>query len=431
MAVISVSQTQRKNFLHLYLDIAWYGILVGSSLAFLSVYLVRIGANGLQIGLLSAIPAVVTLGVALPAGQWLKTRPIDDAVFWTSVIFRLGYAAWIPLPVLLPDAHQVWAVLLVTLVLGVPGTALAVGFNALYAEAVPPERRGHVTGVRNALLAVTSTATSLLCGYLLERTAFPLGYQIVFALGFLGAGMSSVHLRMVHIPHPAGVPPLGNGRSTGDQAQPGLMRMAGDVLRGGVGLRFLMRLKELQLPRFSLLRGPFGVVLGILFLFHFMQHLAIPVFPLYWVGELGLSDQTISMGNALFYLFVFLGSLQLARWVERFGNHRVLVAGVMAMSTYPGLMALAQNQVMFLAASVTGGLAWALAGGALANYLLEKIPTGQRPTYLAWYMLALNVAVLLGSLLGPVVARGVGLAWGLGLFAVGRLISGLVLWRYG
>jgi hypothetical protein len=80
---------------------------------------------------------------------------------------------------------------------------------------------------------------------------------------------------------------------------------------------------------------------------------------------------------------------------------------------------------------VVGGSAWSLAGGGLSNFLLEHIPEDDRPNYLAWYMLAANVAVLVGSLLGPTIARWIGLVPALVLIAIGRVISALSIWKLG
>ena len=46
-------------------------------------------------------------------------------------------------------------------------------------------------------LAVTYMITSLISGYILNNVEFPRGYQIVFAIGTIGAAMSSVHLYFV------------------------------------------------------------------------------------------------------------------------------------------------------------------------------------------------------------------------------------------
>ena len=179
----------RSNFKHLYWDIAWFGVLSGSAIAFLTVYAARLGGDVFQIGLITAGPAVVNLVTTLPSGRWLETRPIGPAVFWSAAFHRLFYLLWIIIPWLLLPKTEIWAYILVTLVMSIPGTVLAVGFNALFADAVPAEWRPHVTGVRNAVLSVAFIITSLASGLILEALPFPLGYQVVFAIGALGALM--------------------------------------------------------------------------------------------------------------------------------------------------------------------------------------------------------------------------------------------------
>ena len=78
--------------------------------------------------------------------------------------------------------------------MSIPGTLLAICFNAMFADVVPAEIRGEVVGKRNALLAVSMTITTLVCGQLLDRIAFPFNYQIVFAVGALGAALSTYYL---------------------------------------------------------------------------------------------------------------------------------------------------------------------------------------------------------------------------------------------
>jgi hypothetical protein len=418
----------RKTFIHLYLDIAWYGVLSGTAIAFAAVYAARLGASGLQIGLLNAGPAMVGLAVTLPAGRWLERRSVGRAVFWTSVLHRLGYLPWMFLPLLLPAQGQVWTLVSLTLVMSIPGTVLAVGFNAMFAAAVPSDLRGHAVGVRNALLAATYVLTSLTAGYLLNRLPFPIGYQVVFAIGFLGAALSSLHLWFVQAALTEGQPAAAGSTSTlGDQARPGLFRTLGDSLKMAVGLRFLARGRGKRLLRAELLRGRFGGLLGSLFAFHLAQFLAIPLLPLFWVEELRLTDQEISLGMALFYALVFLGSTRLAAVSRRWGNHRVAVGGALVMAMYPVLTAATYDLTLFLITSVIGGLAWSLVGGALGNFILDEIPVDDRPAHLAWYNLALNGAILAGSLLGPLAAESAGLRMTLAAIGVLRLLAALSL----
>ncbi len=424
-----VPAAYRSNFRHLYGDIAWYGILAASAMSFIAVYATRLGASAFQIGLLSAGPAVVNLLVTLPVGRWLEKRPVDSTVFWSAAAFRIFYLVWIPLPMLLAAPAQIWTIIGITLLMSVPGTALAVGFNALFADAVAPEWRGHVVGVRNALLSVTFIAVSLLSGQILSAVAFPTGYQIVFAIGFVGAAMSTFHLWFV-TPHPNGQPRPRMGRALGDLARPGTVRHIAEGLRHGAGLRFLLRRRGRPLLKTEVLKSPFGKLVAVLFGFHLALNLALPLFPLHWVNNLHLTDREIGLGTAVFYVSVFFGSTQLARLSQRWGNQRVMAIGALFMSSYPSLMALSHGLGLFLVASITGGFGWSLAGGALTNYLLEKIPENHRPAYLAWYNLALNAAVLLGSLAGPLIGNFVGVSTALLIFGGLRFLAALLILRW-
>ncbi len=424
-----VPDAYRANFRHFYFDIAWYGVLAASAISFVSVYAARLGGTAFQIGLLSAGPAVVNLFVTLPAARWLRDRPLNPAVGQAAALHRVWYLFWVALPWLLPPGLQVWALVGLTLLMSAPGAVLVVGFNALFADTVPPDWRGHVAGIRNALLSVTFILVSLLCGAILDRMAFPHGYQVVFAIGFVGAAMSTLHVWLIN-PGPGSRARPQTARSLGDLASPGRMRGAVDSVRLGAGLRFLLRGPRPPVLSRDVLRSPFGKLVGVLFAFHVALHLAIPLFPLTWVNSLQLSDQEIGLGTANFYISVFVASTQLANLVRRLGNQRVTALGAMFMSSYPAWMAVSKGLGLFLVGSAFGGLGWALVGGAMVNYVLEKVPEDRRPDYLAWYNLALNAALLLGSLIGPLVAGIIGVTATLLLSAALRFLSALAILRW-
>lgn len=423
-----VPAEHRSNFIHLYFDIAWFGVLAASTTSYTAVYATRQGANALQLGLLSASPAIVNLAFTLPAGRWLESQKTDTAVFWAAVFHRCFYLLWLLLPAFLSPELQVWALIGLTVLMSIPGTSLAVGFNALFAEVVPPDWRGHVAGIRNALLSVVFIVMSILCGQILVRLPFPLGYQVVFALGFLGAAMSTVHLWFLAPPASRLKQPR-TGRGLGDLAWPGSPRTVVESLRPGVALRFLARQQGFGLPSSGILREPFARLVAVFFAFYLAIYLSIPLFPIRWVNQLHLSDKEIGWGTAVFYASVFVGSTQLERLVRRLGNKRVTAIGAAFMGFYPAFMAFAQGLDLFLVGSILGGFGWALVGGALTNYVLEKTPEDHRPGYLAWYNLALNAALLLGSLIGPVVAGWVGVTVALVLFAGLRFLGALLIWR--
>ncbi|CAN5501337.1 hypothetical protein BH10CHL1_BH10CHL1_41300 [soil metagenome] len=423
-----VPAAYRATFRYLYWDIGWFGILSGSALSFISIYATRLHATAFHLGLLNAGPALIGLFFTLPAGRWLHNRPVGGSVFWAALLARAGYLFWALLPALLKPEWQIWSYVLLVLFMTIPGTVLAVGFNALYASAVPIEWRGHVAGIRNAMFALIFIVTSLVSGYILDHAPLNLGHQIIFWLGVGGAAMST--LQLWHLRHVTGetVPGPAQIRGViGDQARPGDMRGMGMAGLGGVALRAFAR--GTNLLRVEVLRGGYGKVIGALFFFHFAQFLPTSVFPLYWVNSLHLSDGAISIGSAIFNSAVLIGSLQISHLVKRWGNHTLMVLGVLLMSLHPFVTAFTTNLPAFLVASLIGGAAWSIVGGAVGNYLLEKVPNTDRPAYLAWYNLALNAAVLLGSLGGSWLAKEVDLSTALLISFCIRALAAYAIWR--
>ena len=404
----------RWNFIHLYFDIGWYGILAGSAINFLNIYAARLGANGFEIGLLTAMGAIVSLTLSIPAGHWVEARSIGKGVFWSSVIYRLGFLLWIPLPWLFGDSAQIWALIVLALLMAIPLTPLSVGFNALFASAVPCEYRAHVAGIRNVVLSITYMISSVGSGYLLNRLAFPLGYQIVFGIGFFGAAMSSLHLYMIKPVMELNV-----------KSRPPKPEPAKSLDETDQHSSFFFAIRA------DIWQTPFRVVLSALLFFHLSQNLPLPIFPLVQVNVLHLTDNQIGIGSAIFYFIMLIGSTQLRSFVQKIGHQKVTAIGIATMALYPIGMALSRTALHYYVTSAIGGFASSLAMGAYANYLLEHIPENDRPAHLAWYNVILNLCVLVGSLGGPLIANAIGLTTALFIFAAARVLAGIAILKWG
>jgi MFS family permease len=407
-----IPERYRSNFRNLYLDIAWFGVLSGTAINFLNVYATRLGASALQIGLLTATSAVVNLFLAIPAGHWIGKQPTGKAVFWSSIAFRAGYFLWIPLPWLFDAQGQVWALIVLMFLMAIPLTPLGVGFNALFAEAVPERFRARVAGMRNVTFAIAYMTTSLIAGYILKHAPFPAGYQIVFAIGAVGAAMSSYHI--FHI------------RPAKDDALPPPTPPAVDSETRAASSRGIA-----SAMRLDVWKGRFKNVLLALFIFHLAHYLSNPIYPIYNVRILNLTDAHLGNGMALYYLSVLLASTQLGRVVHRYGHKSVTGWGVAGMASYPLMLAFAQNVFHYYALSFIGGFLFALVNGAYANYMLENIPPHDRPAHLAWYTVMFNFAVLASSIAGPLIADAIGLAPALILFGILRILAGFILLKWG
>jgi len=403
----------RRNFLHLYLDIAWWGLLNGSVLVFLNIYASRLGASTFQLGLLTASPALVNLLFTFPAGTLTSKWTSAKAVRWSALVMRLFYFLLIPLPILLPGNVQIWVIIAITLVMNIPGVIISVLFNAFFAEVTPPEWRGQVAGTRNALFAVTTMVTALLSGLALDKLSFANGYQVVFAIGFLGAMMSTLHLFLIKPPAASEAAPM----------RPETLEAVTE--KADEGDQVPARASRWEALRLDVTRGPFAPILWITFLFQTSLFFIGPVVPRYQVDALRLTDATISLGSAVFWVMNFAGSLQVRRLASRWGFRRMTAYGLLIASVTLTIFTFSFHTWIYLLHQFIGGIGFALMNGGMVNYILGKVPVNDRFPHLAWYNLAINASVLISGLVAPPIAGMIGIMATL-LLAVGLRV--LVAW---
>ncbi len=390
------------NLRQLYWDIFYFGILAGSTLAFQSVYAARLGAPSFLIGLLTAGPAIVGLIFTLPSGRWLEGKSFIKTTYQSAVLQRVGYIFLIGLPWLFPSAGgQAWGLICTTLVMSVAGTVLAISFNALFAEVVPPEVRAHAVGRRNVLLAVSIAAATLISGQILDQVAFPYNYQVVFFIGAAGAMLSSFHLGRIRSPFLA--------ESVTIDDPPASETVAASKPKG--------------LIRLDLLSGPFGLLMVAYLVFYAFQYFPVPIFPIAYVDSLHMTDGMIGIGTAIFYGTMMLGSFWLTHFSTRYGHRKVLAVSAALFPVFPLLLGIARGGLLFFLACLIGGVINAMLTGGLINRLMEKVPPDDRPAHMALHNLALNLGILAGSLLGPLAADLMGTQPALLLSAGLRLLA--------
>jgi MFS family permease len=397
----------RSNFIHLYGDIFWFGVLNGSIVIFLAVYISRLGATPVQTGLLTALPALANLIFSIPAGKFGTGKRLHIVTRWAWVANRIFYAFLIPLPVLLPQTTQIWVILGIVLVMNIPGTLAVVIGNAFFADTVPVEWRSQVVGLRNAMLALTTMLTAFIVGQVLRQLPFEQGYQVVFAVGFLGSMMSCFHLFLIR--------PVEESQS--NEVAP--LDNQDDPMKVRSGLRV------------DILRGPFNKILLATLAVQSAVFIPNPIFPLYQVNVLHLSDQTISLGSSLFWIVYLITSTQSSRFTQKWGFRKTAGIGMAGTSFSTLLFTLSFQNWIYATTQLFGGIAWPLFGIGMINYVYASTPPHDRPAYMVWYNLAVNGATLLSGLIAPQIANQIGLTGGMLLAVVLRLLAGIAVLRWG
>src|SRR5215204_3215477 len=134
-------QTQKRNFRYVQIDAVGVSI-ANVSAPFLPVFLTRLGASNFQVGLLSSMPGVTGLLLAIVVGRFLQTR--RNVVPWYSLsrlLVILCYALTGILTLRIAEKYVIIATLAIWAFATLPQTALAVAFSVVMNAVAGPEGR--------------------------------------------------------------------------------------------------------------------------------------------------------------------------------------------------------------------------------------------------------------------------------------------------
>lgn len=377
-----------RNVRYLLAQTALAGVVQGGIVTFLPVFLARLGASTLLVSLLTALPALVTIGLSLPAGlivaRW--TRLVATSARWYYLL-RLTYLMVALAGLLAPP----WGPLLIVLLWGlsaIPSTIANTAWYSVLAAAVAPERRPVINGVRWALLGLVSAGSVALFGEVLEALPFPTGYVAVFLLSAL-AGFLNVwfyaHLEIDDPPPSAVTTPV--ARSA--------------------------RLAALVAPLAR--RSPFRTYTVLTLLLRVGLFLPAGLYSVFWVRDLGASDAWIGWRTTVGNAALTLGYYLWGRYASRSPHRRVLALAGGGLGLYPLLTALTAPETLWLllVAALVWGLCAAGVDVALFEGLLQTTPDDERPRYVALNTALANLVAFLAPILGAALADGLGVRWAL------------------
>lgn len=185
---------ERSNYYHLVMDIGWFAIALAATSRYLQFYAIRMGADALELGLMSALPAICLI-FSTSLSAWWRDRYSDSihALWWPSVGYRFIFL----LPAFAPFFPIQWRVLwlilaaiLPALTQGMSNTIFVVMMRETVSNDAIPSLLARRQFTLNAMLLVGVVGF----GILLEILPFPLNYQVMFVLAFIFSMVSQWHL---------------------------------------------------------------------------------------------------------------------------------------------------------------------------------------------------------------------------------------------
>jgi hypothetical protein len=400
-------ETRKRNFRNVQIDAVGVG-LASAAAPFLPVLLARMNASSFQVGLLTTMPSVTGLILALAAGRFLQTR--RNVVPWFSLarlIVLSCYALTGLIPFFVPRELTVWAILSVWAAATLPQTVVAVGFSVVMNAVAGPEGRYSLMSRRWFTLGLTGVLTTAAIDEVLKRWAnFPLNYQAIF-LGLSLGGLISYYFSS-HIRLPDATPP----------AQ--IVAAGKQSIRQGASM--YMRLLRSQPAFLSFVSKRLVYLLGLAF--------AAPLFPLYFVHGIKATDDWIAKINMAFTIGAMLGYVLWTRISRKKGSRLVLLAATLGMSLYPALVASTVRVEIIRAFALLAGVFQAGVDLVFFDELMKTVPEEYSATFVSLAQSMGYLPTIFGPMIATMVGDRIGIAGALVISAVIRLTGfGLFAWK--
>jgi hypothetical protein len=395
----SPSQIRRRNFRNVQIDAVGIG-LASAAAPFLPVFLTRLGASNFQVGLLTSMPALTGLFMAIVIGNFLQTR--RRIIPWFSLSRLLvvsSYALTGIIPFLVPREYAVPAVLVIWALATLPQTMLAVAFSVVMNAVAGPEGRYELMSRRWSILGLTTAITVAVVGQVLDRMDFPINYQVVF-LALSAGGLISYYFSS-HIQLPDAEPPE---REVGLSPRQRLKHYV-DLIRGEPA--FI----SFTAKRFVFLSGTV---------------LATPLFPLYYVREVQATDAWIGIISTSQTAVLLIGYYAWTRASRRKGSRFVLLATTLGLSFYPALVGLTHRVELLALYAGVAGIFQAGIDLVFFDELMKTVPAKYSATFVSLAQSLQYLSAVAAPLVGTLLADQIGLSGAL-LFSAAIRLTGFLL----
>jgi len=401
---INQLSAENRNIAYFTIDTALQGLMMGGIFGFISVFVVRLGASKVLVSLLTSLPAIVMALSSIPAGRAVERQ--RDLVRYTNRIriFHRGSFLLIAALPFFTRQGLVEAIVVVWAIKSIAATLLESSWMAVVAEVIPAERRARVNGVRWAILSVVTAATTATFGYLLDRLPFPLNFQIVFFISFVGGIAGIYFFSQLHIPE--NIPP-----EREEHARLPLQ----ERVRG--------YLHAMNVPAFV----RYEIAATAL---RFGLNLPVALYSIFWIRHLGASDLLIGWQATAGKLALIAGYIIWGRLISRKGYRAPLLICATLLGLYPVLTGLAQDQLWLPFIAVVQGFFSTGIDITFFDTLLNVSPAERRPSFIALNTLLASLIAFLAPLIGAVLADLVGIPVVFFIAGGFHVLTAILFWRF-
>lgn len=371
-----------RNIYFLYVEIIFVALLSAAG-SFNSAYILRSGGSNALVGLLSSLPSLVAMFLFIPAASFLERRQRQFPWIVGSLFAaRMGYAVIFLLPFFLRRFVPELTVAVLVL-MTVPAVLFSTGWSPLMSDVIPMRSRATVLAWRSILSSMTIAPLIYLAGRWLDSVAFPLNYQLMYAVGFVAGAYSCYLVSRIEVPAKEAAPASARSKLN----EPWFR-----------SLWFTLR----ENPRFA------RIVVNTL-VFDLGAWLVGPLYVIFFVRQLGATDGWLGLNGTLSHIGVIVGYWLWRRIIRHLGDARTLWVSLPLACIYPFMVALVPKLTFILFAGFLINVTSPGVGLSHGMMFLEMLPEGKKYSSTAIYSTVMNIGAFVGPLIGVAAADRIGI----------------------
>lgn len=394
----SEQEIQERNFRYVQIDAV--GVSIANVAApFLPVFLTRLGASNFQVSLLTSMPGITGLILAIIVGRFLQTR--SQIVPWYSLSRLLViscYALTGLLTFVLLKEYVIIATLAIWAFATLPQTALAVAFSVVMNAVAGPEGRYALLSRRWAIFGLTTVVMTFFVTRTIDLLEFPTNYALMFLGLSLGGLVSFYFSRKIKL---ADQTPLASASTSSVSSTRGY---------------------------FSLFRNnPAFTSFAIKkFVYSFALTLGVTIMPLFLVREAKATDPQIGTITMAMSIVMLAGYFIWPLSSRKYGGRFVLQATTFGLVLYPALTAATPHVPLIIIYAAIAGFFQAGLDLVFFDELMKTVPQEYSATFVSLVQSMQYFSAIVAPLVGIWLANYIGLG-GVLWVSAGLRLAGFLL----
>lgn len=393
------TDVRKRNFRYVLIDAI--GVSISNVAApFLPVFLTRMGASNFQVGLLSTMPGITGLLLAMFVGRFLQKQ--KNIIPWYGVSRLLvisSYAITGLVTLFAPSKLVILGTLGIWALASIPQIALSIAFSVVMNEVAGPEGRYDLLSRRWATFGFTTVVFTFFITRIINLVDFPTNYGLMFIGLSFGGLLSYAFSRKIVIP---------------DQ----------EIIQEKQKVPTLERFKQTA----QTIKGSPLFVSFSLKRFVYLSAIAMsgPILPLYFVNVVKATDSQIGTINMLMSMVMLVGYFIWPRVSANKGGRLVLLLTSAGMITYPLFVAFTTNINLVFGFAIIAGLFQSGLDLVFFDELMKTVPVKYSAIFVSVAQGMQYLSTMIAPLAGTFIADQYSLSTALLVSAAIRMIGFLL-----